>query len=50
MRARKLLSQVAIHRMGYTGAEVARFLGLTTSAVNRLAGQQELQECEEYMN
>lgn len=48
VRARKLLSQVALHRMGYTGAEVARFLGLTTSAVNRLAGQQELQECEEY--
>jgi REP element-mobilizing transposase RayT len=48
VRARKLLSQVAIHRMGYTGAEVARFLGLTTSAVNRLASQQELQECDEY--
>jgi hypothetical protein len=48
VRARKLFSQVAVHRMGYTGAEVARFLGLTTSAVNRLASQQELQECDEY--
>jgi len=48
VRARKLFSQVAVRRMGYTGAEVARFLGLTTSATNRLASQRELQECDEY--
>jgi putative transposase len=38
--ARKLLSQIAVRKMGYSGAEVARFLGITTSAVNRL-GQSE---------
>ena len=36
VRARKLFSQIAVLRMGYNGAEVSRFLGLTTSAVNRL--------------
>jgi predicted transcriptional regulator len=28
---------LAVREMGYTGAEVARFLGVTTSSVNRLA-------------
>jgi len=48
VRARKLLSQVAVRRMGYSGAEAARFLGLTTSAVNRLVSQEEMPECENY--
>jgi hypothetical protein len=37
VRARRLFCQLAIGRMGYPGAEVARFLGVTTSSVNRLA-------------
>lgn len=45
VRARKLLSQIAVCKMGYSGAEVARFLGLSTSAVNRLASSKELPEC-----
>lgn len=40
--ARKVLSQVAVRKLGYPGAEVARFLGVTTSAVNRAAGAQEI--------
>ncbi len=32
--------------MGYSGANVARFLGITTSAVNRLAVSDELPEVE----
>jgi len=35
--------------MGYSGAEVARFIGVTTSAVNRLASSEELPEIEEYI-
>ena len=35
--ARKLLCQIAVKHLGYTGADVARFLGVGTSAVNRLA-------------
>jgi predicted transcriptional regulator len=35
--------------MGYSGAEVARFLGVTTSAVNRLAVSEELPEFRKYL-
>jgi len=48
VRGRKLPSQVAVRRMGYSGAEVGRFPGLTTSAVNRLVDQEELTECANY--
>jgi len=48
VRARKLFCQVAVKRMGYSGAEVARFLGVTTSAVNRSANSEELQEVSRY--
>jgi len=40
-RARKILCQWAVRKHGYSGAEVARFLGVTTSAVNRAAGSEE---------
>ena len=36
-RARQLLCQLAVRRLGYPGAMVARALGVTTSAVNRAA-------------
>lgn len=42
--ARKLFCQVAVKKMGYSGASVARFLGVTTSAVNRLAVAEDLHE------
>jgi len=35
--ARRLLCQLAVRRLAYPGATVARFLGVTTSAVNRAA-------------
>ena len=35
--ARRLLCQLAVRHLGYPGATVARFLGVTTSAVNRAA-------------
>jgi REP-associated tyrosine transposase len=44
VRARRLFCQVAVKRMGYSGAAVARFLGVTTSSVNRLAVTEELPE------
>jgi len=44
VRARRLFYQLAVRRMGYSGAEVARYLGVTTSAVNRLAVSEELPE------
>jgi predicted transcriptional regulator len=42
VKARKLLSQIAVKKMGYSGAEVARFHGVTTSAVNRSANAEEM--------
>lgn len=44
VRARRLFCQVAVKVMGYSGAEVARFLGVTTSSANRLAVSEELPE------
>lgn len=49
VKARKLFCQIAVKRMGYSGAEVARFLGVTTSAVNRLAVTEELPEIAKYL-
>ena len=37
VRARHVFCQVAVENMGHAGAEVARLLGVTTFAVNRLA-------------
>src|SRR3990172_9164170 len=49
VRARRLFCQLAVRRMGYSGAEVARFLGVTTSAVNRLAVSEELVNLKKYL-
>ena len=45
-QARKRFCQLAVRKMGYSGAEVARFLGVTTSAVNRLAASEEMSGLE----
>jgi len=47
--SRKIVCQGAVKKMGYSGADVARFLGITTSAVNRLAASEELPEIEKYL-
>ncbi len=49
VRARRLFCQLAIGRMGYPGAEVARFLGVTTSSVNRLAVSEEVPHLKKYL-
>jgi REP element-mobilizing transposase RayT len=49
VRARRLFCQLAVRGMGYSGAEVARFLGVTTSAVNRLAVSEELPAVRKYL-
>ncbi|GEM_PF-3538794 len=36
--------------MGYPGAEVARLLGVTTSALSRLAVAAELADVKKYLN
>ena len=47
-RVRRIFCQVAVKRMGYPGAEVARYLGVKTSAVNRLAASEESRELLKY--
>jgi len=42
VKSRNVLCQIAVKKMDYSGADVARFLGITTSAVNRLAVSDEL--------
>jgi REP element-mobilizing transposase RayT len=49
VRARRLFCQLAVQGMGHSGAEVARFLGVTTSAVNRLAVSPALPEYRKYL-
>jgi hypothetical protein len=49
VRARKLYCQLAIGKMGYPGAEVARFLGVTTSSVNRLVVSEEVSDLKKYL-
>ncbi len=49
VRARRVFCQLAVRGMGYSGAEVARFLGVTTSSVNRLAVSEELPEARKFL-
>jgi uncharacterized protein YijF (DUF1287 family) len=44
------LCQLAVGKMGYPGTEVARFLGVTTSAVVRAAKTEELEEVQKYLS
>jgi uncharacterized protein YijF (DUF1287 family) len=48
-KARRLFCQLAVGKMGYPGAEIARFLGVTTSAVVRAAKTEELEEVQKYL-
>jgi hypothetical protein len=48
-RARRLFCQLAVGKMGYPGAEVARFLGVTTSAVNRLVVSKQAANLTKYL-
>ena len=49
VKSHRIFSQIAVKRMGYSGADIARFLGINTSAVNRLAVSDELPEVEKYV-
>jgi hypothetical protein len=41
LKARRDFSQVAVKLLGYAGAEVSRYLGVTSSCVTRIASQKE---------
>ena len=44
VRVTKLFCHLAVRKFGYTGASVARLLGITTSLVNRYAASDEVLE------
>ena len=46
----KTASLDVVKKVGYSGADVARFLGMNTSAVNRLAVSDESAEVEKYVS
>jgi len=48
-KARRLFCQLSVVKMGYPGAQVARLLGVTTSAAVRAANSEELPEVENYL-
>ena len=35
VNARQIVSWIAVHELGYSGAEVARYLGVTNSCITR---------------
>jgi phosphatidylserine/phosphatidylglycerophosphate/cardiolipin synthase-like enzyme len=46
VNGRKVFCQMAMGKLGYTGASVARFLGMMTSSVNRIARLKEIKELD----
>src|SRR4030042_1303632 len=44
LKAREEFSQVAVKGLGYSGAEVARYLGVTGSCVTRIVAESQLSE------
>ena len=49
VRARRILCQIAVKKYHYSGAMVARYLGVTTSLVNRMAHQKDVVEPNSYI-
>jgi hypothetical protein len=49
VRARRIFCQLAVKKLKYYGSDVARYLGMTTSAVNRSANTNELTEIKNYL-
>jgi REP element-mobilizing transposase RayT len=49
VKSRRIFCQITVKKMGYSGADVARFLGINTSAVNRLAVSDELPKVNKYV-
>jgi REP element-mobilizing transposase RayT len=50
METRQVFSWLAVKELGYSGAAVARYLGVTTSCVTRIISQGEKPESDKYKN
>lgn len=49
VNARRIISWLAVHELGYSGAEVARHLGVTNSCVTRFLASAEKPDIEGIM-
>ena len=49
VKCRKIFCQIAVKKMGCSGADAARFLSITTSGVNRLSAFHLLLDTERYL-
>jgi len=49
MEARRVFSLPAVKELGYSGAAVARYLGVTSSCVTRAASGKEIPQKERYI-
>jgi len=49
VNARKTFCQLAVEKIGYPGAEVACYLGVTTSSFNRSAISEEAADLKKYL-
>jgi len=49
VKAHRIFCPIAAKKMGYSGVDVACFLGIKTSAVNPLAVSDELLDVEKYI-
>ena len=50
VEVRRAFSWLAIKEFGYSGAEIARYLGVTTSCVTRCIAQEDSFEREKYLD
>ena len=49
VEARRIMSRLSVKELGYSGAEVARYLGVTNSCVTRAASSGEVPDREKYL-
>jgi putative transposase len=49
INARRIVSWIAVHELGYSGAEVARYLGVTNSCITRFIASGEKPDIEGLM-
>jgi len=49
IEARRVMSWLSVKELGYSGAEVARYLGVTNSCVTRAASSGEVLDREKYL-
>ncbi len=49
VKARKIVSWIAVSELGYSGAEVARYLGVTNSCVTRFLSSAEKPDVNDIM-